>query len=541
MANKIVIFTKLAVDGTEDGFFAMKFIDLGGGNFTIRLLDQTDSGYPSQASAIQATGASLIAGGSASVSIGSTVVGGNPLDILFVSATGELSQNDGFKFNPSTLSLLIGENTGEGQIRIAGTSEDATQLTFIRLVNVLTPAQAGGATAINLDLTVENNRSLRGINSTVTANSAIGAGTTLAGALINATVSGSSGQNQVWGIQSFLNIAPGAGPIASGARSVEASIVQGSTGTYPLTDAVLAQIFQTGVGVLQNAICLKCIIGNFVAGAITNARGVSIQSWTNLGGTFTNIDGIFIDASIDIVGATVHPIRSLSINTSLFSGPIQSPIILFEGDTAAESAVKGSGDEVHIRAGDDSDYHGLRASVLNAEEGSITSGRVDQVAGSVSITANVGDAEDGILAIQAANGNFATLLPGNPTISRNISLPDADGILALASPPVVPDDTGQTLSPEQSGSTFTNEGAAALVPFVLPPASANLTYTFYVQNVNGIEVTADGTNTIRLASAESTPGGTLTSIVPGDSVTLQAINSTEWVAIATVGAGWVAA
>lgn len=84
---------------------------------------------------------------------------------------------------------------------------------------------------------------------------------------------------------------------------------------------------------------------------------------------------------------------------------------------------------------------------------------------------------------------------------------------------------------------FTNEGAGGLIVFNLPAAVAagTFTYTFYVQNVNGIQVTAAAGDTIRTAGVVSAAGGTTTSIVVGSCIKLQCINATEWITVSLIG------
>lgn len=82
---------------------------------------------------------------------------------------------------------------------------------------------------------------------------------------------------------------------------------------------------------------------------------------------------------------------------------------------------------------------------------------------------------------------------------------------------------------------FTNEGAGALQVFNLPSAAQNFTYTFYVQNVNGIRITAAAGDTIRIAATVSAAGGTATCIVVGGCLKIQCINATEWVAVSLMG------
>lgn len=82
---------------------------------------------------------------------------------------------------------------------------------------------------------------------------------------------------------------------------------------------------------------------------------------------------------------------------------------------------------------------------------------------------------------------------------------------------------------------FTNEGAAALTVFNLPAAATGLTYTFYNQNANNISVDAAAGDTIRVGALVTAAGGAITSTAIGDTVTLVAINATEWIAVASIG------
>lgn len=84
---------------------------------------------------------------------------------------------------------------------------------------------------------------------------------------------------------------------------------------------------------------------------------------------------------------------------------------------------------------------------------------------------------------------------------------------------------------------FTNEGAGAQ-QFDLPAAVAGLRFTFYNQDPGNTVVMAGAGDTLRIGALVTAAGGTVTSTAVGDSVTFQAINSTEWVAVAVVGT-WV--
>jgi len=86
-----------------------------------------------------------------------------------------------------------------------------------------------------------------------------------------------------------------------------------------------------------------------------------------------------------------------------------------------------------------------------------------------------------------------------------------------------------------SGKVYTNEGATSSVTFNLPSAAANLTYTFIVQDTDGLSVVANTGDTIRIAGSVSASAGNISNTTIGSSVALVAINATEWIAISVIG------
>ena len=86
----------------------------------------------------------------------------------------------------------------------------------------------------------------------------------------------------------------------------------------------------------------------------------------------------------------------------------------------------------------------------------------------------------------------------------------------------------------ESRTVLTNEGATAENYHTLPTAAAGLTFTFYCQDTDGIRVTAGADDTIRLAGSVSAAAGYVKSVSAGSSITLVAINATEWVATSIV-------
>jgi len=88
--------------------------------------------------------------------------------------------------------------------------------------------------------------------------------------------------------------------------------------------------------------------------------------------------------------------------------------------------------------------------------------------------------------------------------------------------------TPHTISSAESGRLFTNEGASAIIVHTLPTAVAGLQYSFTVQDADGIRVTANTDDTIRLDGVVSAAAGTIESTEIGASIHVLAINAIEW-------------
>jgi hypothetical protein len=119
------------------------------------------------------------------------------------------------------------------------------------------------------------------------------------------------------------------------------------------------------------------------------------------------------------------------------------------------------------------------------------------------------------------------------------SYTDLIGSIGGYTVPVLPKTNGvgspYTVTSSDSLSLFTNEGSGAETYLSLPTAVANLSYTVYCQNANGIRVTASAGDTIRIGTNVSALAGYARSTEIGASITLTAINATEWVVTSIVG------
>ena len=121
--------------------------------------------------------------------------------------------------------------------------------------------------------------------------------------------------------------------------------------------------------------------------------------------------------------------------------------------------------------------------------------------------------------------------------AARLSLNDAGTIkhLIFDGEDVIVDLDGRTISVGECGVTFSNEGASAIDPFILPAARAGLNYSFVVVNANGIRVTAVGDDTIRVGANVSAAAGKVEATAIGSVIKLIAVNATQWMAVQTVG------
>lgn len=112
--------------------------------------------------------------------------------------------------------------------------------------------------------------------------------------------------------------------------------------------------------------------------------------------------------------------------------------------------------------------------------------------------------------------------------------------LATSLGSLVVDPAGRTIAAGESGSIYSNEGASALDVFTLPPAAQGLRFSFMVEDADGIKVVAGTGDTIQVAASVSAAAGHAQNTTIGSSLTLVALNATEWMAISAVGTWTVA-
>lgn len=85
------------------------------------------------------------------------------------------------------------------------------------------------------------------------------------------------------------------------------------------------------------------------------------------------------------------------------------------------------------------------------------------------------------------------------------------------------------------GKLFTNEGATAKAYLNLPEATEGYFYSFCIQDDDGMRITAASGDVICLYNLTTNSGGYVESASTKSSLTLVAINSTEWIATSIIG------
>jgi hypothetical protein len=100
---------------------------------------------------------------------------------------------------------------------------------------------------------------------------------------------------------------------------------------------------------------------------------------------------------------------------------------------------------------------------------------------------------------------------------------------------ITPVTTTATPAATDTRTVYTNEGDTDGATITLPTAVAGLQFTAYVQTAQTLTITAAAGDTLRIASSVTAAAGSITSAVVGSSVTLTAINATEWVATSSIG------
>lgn len=87
-----------------------------------------------------------------------------------------------------------------------------------------------------------------------------------------------------------------------------------------------------------------------------------------------------------------------------------------------------------------------------------------------------------------------------------------------------------TVTTDDVGKTFTNEGASGAVVFALPAATVGLWYRFTVKAAQELRIDPNGTETASLPSsgAKQAAGAYLTANADGECLEIECVKAGEW-------------
>jgi hypothetical protein len=87
-----------------------------------------------------------------------------------------------------------------------------------------------------------------------------------------------------------------------------------------------------------------------------------------------------------------------------------------------------------------------------------------------------------------------------------------------------------TVTANDIGKTFTNEGAGGAITFALPAATVGLWYRFNVKAAQELRIDPNGTETIALPSsgAQQAAGAYLTANADGESIEIMCVKAGVW-------------
>lgn len=253
--------------------------------------------------------------------------------------------------------------------------------------------------------------------------------------------------------------------------------------------------------------------------------GFNASSWVDLG-TFANIKDLTDGGNADALhehtlAAGATDVTATAAEVNLNDGAIAGTAVASK--TVALGADKDL-DEIHLAAL----YLGAGAGTLVTATAALLN-----EAGTFFSSTNISGAEAETL----SDGSNADAMHVHDTAGlTDRAVTDAKRAHTTVEANTAGSGSPNILTADESRKVLTNEGATEKNYETLPTAAAGLLYIFVVQDSDGIRITAAAGDTIRVGSDVSAAGGHIESTTVGASVTLLAINATEWVAIADKGA-----
>ena len=309
-------------------------------------------------------------------------------------------------------------------------------------------------------------------------------------------------------------------------------------------------------GVAGNLVC-RDVSGNIIYTVDATNRKISIPSGSAIdveSGGYFKMDGaltvsnatvtLYNNEAITLGHATNSGADDLTIS---LTGATDSSIILSSagtGEDAVSVQSSAGGVDVDAAAGKNIDLSG----------GQVLISSKDNAASAIALTANTGANETIVvtntqgtnaaaIALTATAGGITLTSGGAVAISATsgITTGDAitgDGTAALGGflKTVTDDADGEAaIGVAESGSVQTNAGAAGAAAWVLPDAAAGLHYTFIVMAAQKMQVTPAAGDKICIAGVCGDAAEYWSADAVGESLTLVAVDGTNWVATSYTG------
>jgi len=135
-----------------------------------------------------------------------------------------------------------------------------------------------------------------------------------------------------------------------------------------------------------------------------------------------------------------------------------------------------------------------------------------------------------------ADAHETTIAPTDATADRTLTLPNASGVVQLTTKTVTDDADGMIagdFTAAMKGHVITNAGAVGGAVFALPAATAGDVYTFVVAAAQNMDINPDDAD--QILGLTNAAGDAVRNATIGGSVTLLAIDATNWVVIGSYG------
>jgi len=248
--------------------------------------------------------------------------------------------------------------------------------------------------------------------------------------------------------------------------------------------------------------------GAFGLSTLLPAGGTVDYTTGNLTGTTATLRiGVQINAIYTRANANGEPLTPKGGN-GVGTGD-GGELRLYGGDGGAT----GDGGEVVVASGAGGATSGNSGNI-SINTGSVTSGTVGEI--------NIGTGETDYWTFTSA-GNLVKQVQGNYLLSERL----VEAFTQTNSP--------LSLSHNSCRRLITNEGASGELVIQLPTAAARLEYLFFVSAAQNLKIQAASGDTIQVLTLTSPAAGYIEAAVSGSSITLVAINATEWVATSALG------